>query len=87
MEKEGSWTPDNERQFRQMLRSLNPDPIDAISIHAYGEDTERIAWSVRAAKSIKTANRSIKKVLRVRVKDAVSRMISGIRGTRCARVR
>jgi hypothetical protein len=53
MEKEGSWTPDNERQFRQMLRSLNPDPIDAISIHAYGEDTERIAWSVRAAKSIK----------------------------------
>ena len=41
----------------------------------------------RAAKSIKTANRSIKKVLLVRVKDAVSRMISGIRGTRCARVR
>jgi hypothetical protein len=53
MEKEGSWTPDNERQFRQMLRSLNPDPIDAISIHAYGEDAERIAWSVQAAKSIK----------------------------------
>jgi DNA replication initiation complex subunit (GINS family) len=36
-----------------MLRSLNPDPIDAISIHAYGEDAERIAWSARAAKSIK----------------------------------
>jgi hypothetical protein len=53
MEKEGSWTPDNERQFRHMLRSLNPDPIDAISIHAYGEDAERIAWSVQAAKSIK----------------------------------
>jgi hypothetical protein len=53
MEKEGSWTPDNERQFRQMLRSLNPDPIDAISIHAYGEDAERIAWSVQAAQSIK----------------------------------
>jgi len=53
MEKEGSWTPDNERQFRQMLRSLNPNPIDAISVHAYGEDMERIAWSVRAAKSIK----------------------------------
>jgi hypothetical protein len=53
MEKEGSWTPDNERQFRHMLRSLNPDPIDAISIHAYGEDMERIAWSVQAAKSIK----------------------------------
>jgi hypothetical protein len=53
MEKEGTWTPDNERQFRQMLRSLNPDPIDAISIHAYGEDTDRIAWAVRAAKSLK----------------------------------
>jgi len=53
MEKEGSWTPDNERQFRHMLRSLNPDPIDAISVHAYGEDTERVAWSVRAAKSMK----------------------------------
>ncbi|MGA0094221.1 MAG: hypothetical protein ACO3J2_08020 [Chthoniobacterales bacterium] len=53
MEKEGTWTADNERQFRQMLRSLNPDPIDAISIHAYGEDTDRIAWAVRAAKSIK----------------------------------
>jgi hypothetical protein len=36
-----------------MLRSLNPDPIDAISIHAYGEDTDRIAWAVRAAKSLK----------------------------------
>lgn len=36
-----------------MLRTLNPDPIDALSIHAYGEDTERISWSIRAAKSIK----------------------------------
>jgi hypothetical protein len=53
MEREGTWTEDNERQFRQMLRSLNPDPIDAISIHAYGENTGRIAWAVRAAKSIK----------------------------------
>ena len=53
MEKEGTWTEDNEPQFRQMLRSMNPDPIDAISIHAYGEDTKRIAWAVRAAKSLK----------------------------------
>jgi hypothetical protein len=53
MERKGTWTEDNERQFRQMLRSLNPDPIDAISIHAYGKDTERIAWAVRAAKSMK----------------------------------
>lgn len=53
MEKEVTWTPDNERQFHHMLRSLNPDPIDAISIHAYGEDAERIEWNVRAAKTIK----------------------------------
>jgi hypothetical protein len=53
METEGTWTADNERQLGQMLRNLNPEPIDAISIHAYGEDTERIAWAVRAAKSIK----------------------------------
>jgi hypothetical protein len=30
MEKEGTWTPDNERQFRQMLRSFNPEPVDVI---------------------------------------------------------
>jgi hypothetical protein len=53
MEKEGTWTPDNERQFRQMLRSFNPEPVDVISIHAYVWDIERIAWSVRAAKSMK----------------------------------
>ncbi len=53
MEREGTWTPDNERQFRQMLRSLKHDPIDAISVHAYGEDTARVAWAVRAAKSLK----------------------------------
>ncbi|MEX1048244.1 MAG: cellulase family glycosylhydrolase [Akkermansiaceae bacterium] len=53
MEKEGTWTADNEQQFLEMLGSLNPDPIDAISIHAYGADTDRIAWSVRAAESLK----------------------------------
>jgi len=53
MENKGTWTPDDEQQFHHMLDSLNPEPIDAISIHAYGDDTERIAWSVRAAASIK----------------------------------
>jgi hypothetical protein len=53
MEKEGTWTPDSEQQFRKMLQNLNPDPINAISVHAYGEDVERIGWSVRAAKLIK----------------------------------
>jgi len=52
-EEEGTWTPDSEEQFRKMLRNLNPDPINAISIHAYGEDVKRIGWSVRAAKLIK----------------------------------
>jgi hypothetical protein len=52
-EKEGTWTTDREQDFRKMLRNLNPDPINAISIHAYGEDVERIGWSVRAAKLIK----------------------------------
>jgi hypothetical protein len=33
-----------------MLRSLNPDPIDAISIHAYGEDAERIVWAVTTSR-------------------------------------
>jgi len=53
MEKEGTWIPDDEQQFCKMLRNLNPDPINAISIHAYGKDLKRIAWSVRAAKLIK----------------------------------
>ena len=52
LEKDGTWTPDDESQFRHMLQSLNPDPVDLISIHSYGEDFERIGWSVRAAAMI-----------------------------------
>jgi len=52
-ENEGTWTPDSEQQFRKMLRNLSPDPVNAISVHVYPKDVERIGWSVRASKLIK----------------------------------
>jgi hypothetical protein len=52
LENEGTWTLDSEQQFRQMLKSLNPDPINTLNVHVYSDDMPRISWSVRAAKLI-----------------------------------
>ncbi|MFO1528503.1 MAG: cellulase family glycosylhydrolase [Kiritimatiellia bacterium] len=41
-EHEGSWTQDTPAQFADMLALANPDPIDAISLHAYEDDDRRL---------------------------------------------
>lgn len=48
-----SWTRDSEAQFAEMLARQNPDPVDTLSVHAYGEEArQRFAWLVRAAARI-----------------------------------
>lgn len=40
-EHEGTWTQDSPQQFREMLALANPDPVSAISVHAYEDDGAR----------------------------------------------
>jgi hypothetical protein len=53
MQREGTWTQDNESQFREMIRHLTPDPANGISVHAYDDDIERLPWSIKAARILK----------------------------------
>jgi hypothetical protein len=47
--KEGTWTLDTPEQFAEMLLGNNPDPVDLVSIHAYMDDTPRIADAAAVA--------------------------------------
>ena len=38
----GTWTVDSPDQFALLLGADNPDPVDIISIHAYGGDAQRL---------------------------------------------
>lgn len=40
--KERSWKHDTSEQYAEMLRGDNPDPINVISIHAYGDCSRRL---------------------------------------------
>jgi hypothetical protein len=40
--KQGKWTRDTPEQYAEMLRGDNPDPINVISIHAYGDCVPRL---------------------------------------------
>jgi len=46
---EGSWTQDTPEQYAEMLLGDNPDPMNAISVHAY-EDSERIRATMEIAR-------------------------------------
>jgi inosine-uridine nucleoside N-ribohydrolase len=47
---EGAWTKDAPDQFAEMLAGDNPDPIDTISVHVYGDAADRLAQAVQAAR-------------------------------------
>ena len=49
---EGSWKHDNGEQFAEILAKLNPDPIGAISLHAYENDDQRFAAAVAVARKL-----------------------------------
>ncbi len=42
-EHKGTWDLDAPEQFRDVLARAHPDPVDAISLHAYENDDERLA--------------------------------------------
>jgi hypothetical protein len=47
--KERSWTVDTKEQFREILRRDNPDPLDTITVHLYGNvpvQKDMGAWAV-----------------------------------------
>lgn len=48
--REKSWTKDTPEQFAEMLRDDNPDPMNVLSVHCYGEDAERLAGAMEAAR-------------------------------------
>ena len=51
-EHEGSWKKDSPEQFAEMLRKVNPDPIDAISVHVYDHDDQRLAMAMAVSRQI-----------------------------------
>ena len=51
-EHEGKWTVDTPEQFAEMLGMVNPEPINAISLHLYAVDEGRLAPAVQAARKL-----------------------------------
>jgi hypothetical protein len=50
---EKSWTRDTPEQFAAMLIGDNPDPVNVISVHAYGgNDYEDVPAAIRAAAAV-----------------------------------
>jgi len=51
-EHEKSWTHDTPKQFAEMLRLSNPDPISAIEVHAYEDDDQRFAAAMAVSRKL-----------------------------------
>ncbi len=52
-EHENSWTKDTPEQFAEFLALANPDPICAISLHAYEDDDQRFAIAMEVSRKLK----------------------------------
>ena len=52
MKTERSWTVDSPVQQLEILASQHPDPINVISLHAYGKDVARLEWAAKAARKL-----------------------------------
>jgi hypothetical protein len=50
---ERTWTPDSPAQFHEMIAEENPDPLNVLSVHTYGDDLGRIAPAAEAAAKLK----------------------------------
>lgn len=51
-EHENTWTKDTPEQFAEILALANPDPICAISLHAYEDDYQRFAAAVEVSRKL-----------------------------------
>lgn len=51
-EHENKWTHDSKEQFQEMLAKANPDPISAISLHAYEDDDQRLGWVMEVSRKL-----------------------------------
>ncbi len=49
-EQERTWTHDTKEQFQAMLERANPDPISALSLHAYEDDDQRFGWAMEVSR-------------------------------------
>ena len=51
-ENENKWTTDTPEQFAEILTLANPDPISAISLHAYDSDDQRFATAMEVSRKL-----------------------------------
>ncbi len=51
-EHENSWTHDTSAQFAENLTLANPDPISAISLHAYEDDNQRFTAAMEVSRKL-----------------------------------
>ena len=51
-EHEGKWTGDTPEQFAEMLGLVNPEPINAMSVHLYAVDESRLGQAAQDARKL-----------------------------------
>jgi hypothetical protein len=51
-EHENSWTHDTPEQFAETLALANPDPVSAISLHAYEDDNRRFTAAMEVSRKL-----------------------------------
>ena len=47
-----TWTHDTPEQFAEMLAGANPDPVNSISLHLYGDDEMRLPLAMSVSKKV-----------------------------------
>ncbi len=50
--KENNWKKDSPEQFGEMLAASNPDPINLVSVHIYGEAVAQLTNALAAARGL-----------------------------------
>ncbi len=50
LEHGGTWQRDTPEQFREMLALANPDPINCLSVHVYGDAVQRLAQALEVSR-------------------------------------
>jgi hypothetical protein len=48
----GTWGKDVPEQFGEMLAKMNPEPVNAISAHMYGNDDQRLAMAMEVSRKL-----------------------------------
>ena len=51
-EHEKSWKRDSAEQFAEMFKKLNPDPINALSVHAYENDDQHLVAAMAVSRQV-----------------------------------